>query len=84
MPDFFFKRIVHIAQYYRISAENEERAHLQINERLDHLADGLTMFQDESFPTEREVSLPGNEHIELLDALPLDDEHASFSRHKSA
>ena len=50
MPPFLFKRVVHRAEYYRIDGQEEEGAHQQIEESLDHLDERLTLLQEVIFP----------------------------------
>jgi hypothetical protein len=73
MPEFLFKRIVHVEEYYRIMAEDEAEGYRKIDQMLNLLAERLTVFQDESFPTERVVALEENDHVELVESLSPDD-----------
>jgi len=70
ITDFLFSRRVNIKEYYRIPAKNVAEGRQKVEEGLNTLCDGLSMFQDETFPPERVVGLDGNEQVELVETLP--------------
>ena len=66
MPNFLYKRIVHRAEYYCVKASNSTEGYKKLESKLDTLADGLMMYQDETFPTEKEEPFEDNEQVELV------------------